>query len=253
MYLVIDIGNTLVKTALFNKAELHALWTSAHFDPLPLKEYLDSGSIRAGIVSCVREWPEEMDQLMQAGFPFFHASPDMAVPLTIAYESPATLGMDRLAAAVESKSRFPEKPVLCIMAGSCLTFDFVDHKGVYQGGSIAPGLQMRLKAMRAFTGKLPASEVPKETPPLIAKTTEASMQSGAMNGMAAEIDGMISAYYNKTENLNVILSGGDAFFFDKMLKNRIFAVENIVLHGLHTILEYNVQTDRKPVDQGFST
>lgn len=249
MHLVIDIGNTHVKTALFDKAGLSHVWTTKDLDIMLLQSFLDEGSIKAGIASCVREWPEETDQLAKAGFPFYQAGPDLPVPLTSTYKTPDTLGMDRLAAAVESAKRFPGQDVLCIMAGTCLTFDFVDNKGVYQGGSISPGLKMRLKAMHTFTGRLPFAEIPGSAPALIGTSTEASLQSGAINGMAAEIDGMINAYYNKSEKLAVILSGGDAFYFDKMLKNRIFAIENIVLHGLHTILDYNVQTDYKPLYQ----
>ena len=246
MQLVIDIGNTLVKTALFAGHKMEKLWVSPGFSVEPFREHLEPGRIRAGIVSCVRAWPPELDQLTRAGFPFFIAEPGISVPLNSTYETPSTLGMDRLAAAVAASDHFPGQNVLCVMAGTCLTFDFVDKNNSYHGGSIAPGLEMRLKAMHAFTGKLPALPKPDQSPPLTGKTTESAMQSGAVNGMVAEIDGMISAYHNKTENLHVILSGGDAFFFDKKLKNRIFAVANIVLYGLNIILDHNVQTDRKP-------
>ncbi len=165
----------------------------------------------------------------------------MKLPITLLYKTPETLGSDRLASALAATVFFPKENTLVINAGTCLTTDFVTEKGEYLGGSIAPGLQMRLKAMHHFTGKLPLIELNESITDLPGQTTESSMLAGVTTGMVAEIDGLIEIWRKNISFFNVILSGGDAIFFDKKLKNRIFAVDNVVLHGLNLMLKHNVQ------------
>ncbi len=211
------------------------------------------------------ELPPELNFLRQQGLPVLVAGVHLALPISLMYETPETLGTDRLAAALAATVFFPGENTLVINAGTCLTTDFVTDKGEYIGGSIAPGLRMRLRAMHHFTGKLPliefseggteparetsgpdesVSELPGqayEIYGLPGQSTKNSMLAGVTTGMVAEIDGLIEIWRKKISFFNVILSGGDANFFDKNLKNRIFAVDNIVLHGLNLMLKHNVQ------------
>ena len=240
MHLVIDMGNSLVKTALFENGEICFKNTDSDFTAEMLANILDRSDIDAAIVSSVRKTPD-LQALFEA-VPFPVLFPDAATPLPIKnhYATPHTLGMDRLAAVVGARAMFPGKDLLVINAGTCLTMDFISGDGVYHGGSIAPGLEMRLRALNQFTGKLPLESPAKENIPLTGNTTSESILSGVINGMIAETDGFIAQYQKQYPQLSVVLSGGDIFFFDKKLKNRIFAIENIVLYGLNQILEYNV-------------
>ena len=192
--------------------------------------------------------PPELNFLQQQGLPVLVAGVHLKLPITLLYKTPETLGSDRLASALAATVFFPKENTLVINAGTCLTTDFVTEKGEYIGGSIAPGLRMRLKAMHHFTGRLPLIEFSegaagfnKAITELPGQTTENSMLAGVTTGMVAEIDGLIEIWRKKISFFNVILSGGDAIFFDKKLKNRIFAVDNIVLHGLNLMLKHNVQ------------
>lgn len=245
MNLVIDIGNTLTKVALFRGHDLVKLWRGEQADAAVIQELTGRETVSAAIVSSVKTagedlLPPTMQFLREADFPVLMAGNHLSIPITMHYKTPETLGTDRLAAAIAANQRFPNEHVLVINAGTCLTFDFVNEHSEYLGGSIAPGLQMRLKALHEYTGNLPLLMPTDNDVPLSGQSTKESVLSGVTNGMMAEIDGMIDNWQQKISFFNVVISGGDAFFFDKKLKNRIFAVDNIVLHGLNIILQYNV-------------
>ncbi len=163
-----------------------------------------------------------------------------SIPLTIEYETPKTLGSDRIAAAVGGNRLFPRHSVLVIDAGTCITYDLVTADKVYKGGAISPGLKMRYEAMHHFTRNLPRLEYGKESK-LTGSSTALSIHSGAYNGMKNEIDGMINQFRENYPNLRVIITGGDLIYFDKKLKNNIFARPNIVLTGLNQILRHNLE------------
>jgi type III pantothenate kinase len=161
------------------------------------------------------------------------------MPLKILYKTPATLGVDRLAAACGARALFPLQHCLTIDAGTCVTFDFIDMDGNYYGGAISPGMNMRFQALHTFTARLPLVS-PAGEANLIGDSTESSIRSGVINGLAAEIDGIIHQYQLKFEGLRAILCGGDALFFENKLKASIFASPELVLVGLNSILIYNV-------------
>jgi type III pantothenate kinase len=131
---------------------------------------------------------------------------------------------------------------LIIDAGTCITYDFVDKNGVYQGGAISPGLSMRFKAMHNFTGKLPLISADDYQASQIGQSTKASMQIGVVEGMINEINGFVQSYQVDYEDLTVILTGGDHQLLLTRLKNSIFATSNFLIEGLNFILEYNKNT-----------
>ncbi len=162
------------------------------------------------------------------------------LPLANAYQTPHTLGTDRMAAAVGAWSEAPGHNILIIDAGTCVTYDIVSAAGIYEGGNIAPGLRMRLQAMHEFTQRLPLVDIPLRLPWLGRNTTEA-LQAGGVGGMLLEMGGMITRYRRRLENLKVFLTGGDANFFGNHLKRRIFVSPELVLKGLNQILLYNLR------------
>ena len=122
--------------------------------------------------------------------------------------------------------------------GSCITYDMITDNTEYLGGAISPGFQMRYKAMHQQTANLPLL-TPNEPVSLIGASTEAGMHSGVINGLVAELDGVIEQYQQRFSHLTVILTGGDSHFFAKLLKNSIFAHSKFMLEGLNHLLEYN--------------
>ncbi|OON70948.1 type III pantothenate kinase [Hymenobacter sp. CRA2] len=243
--LVLDIGNTAAKYGCFQGAALTEAGSIA--TPAELlavaKRVGAERAVLASVAAPAEQWAQE---LMDAGLAqvLIFRPGQTAVPLANTYATPLTLGADRLAAAVGAAYLLPGRPLLVVDAGTCIKCDLVTADTTYQGGSIAPGLRMRLQAMHAFTGRLPELPLPTAAQAselaLCGTDTRTAMLSGALNGAVAEVNGMIASYRAQHPGLAVVLTGGDAAFFESRLKGRIFAVSELVLLGLHRILVLNV-------------
>lgn len=238
MKLVVDIGNTNSKAAIFDNDLLVHVYTQEK----PGTDFLQSIFIKtpwqSSILSSVTSHSRAIDEfLIQKGF-FLKLDHTTPVPIKNCYKSPETLGKDRLAAAVAGNHLFPGCDVLVIDAGSCVKYDFINSAGEYIGGAISPGIQMRFKALHTFTGKLPLVNV-SDCDEIIGTDTKSSILSGVINGLIQEIDGIVKDYNLKFPGIKVVLSGGDFHFLADKLKSKIFAVPNIVINGLKLILDYN--------------
>jgi type III pantothenate kinase len=237
MNLVVDFGNSSAKVGIFDQRDLiekYILNSSSE-----LQTFLGKSTSENIIVSSVSQDSGQILDWAKGSINKFILTHTLALPITNQYSTPETLGVDRIAGVCGAQSLFPDTGCLVIDMGSCITYDFLDDKGVYHGGSISPGLSMRFKAVHTFTARLPLVK-PLADPPLIGKTTETNIQSGVLNGLTAEIKGIISLYQHKFKNIKVILCGGDAHFFENKLKGVIFAVPELVLIGLNSILIHNV-------------
>jgi len=236
MSLMIDIGNTRTKYAYFVNGRIQEKG-SCRFEDTPKIVRNYSGKVKNMMLSSVKPIPDVvLSESMRHNPDLVVFSSEMKMPYKILYETPNTLGTDRLALVAGAVLDFPKKPVLIIDAGTCITFDFIDGKTRYHGGSISPGLQMRLRALSNQTGALPLVELsePKE---LIGGSTKESILSGVVNGAIKELDGTIDDYQKRYSDIIVVLTGGDARFFDKKLKNSIFADEDVLLKGMYFILK----------------
>ena len=181
----------------------------------------------------------ELINYLESTFDFFIDLNEYTnIPIKNLYDSKSTLGKDRLAAVIGANNFYPKSNVLVIDMGTAITFDFINKKDQYLGGSISPGLEMRFSALNHFTGKLPLLKK-NEKFSLIGSNTESAIISGVQNGIIFEIDSYINNIKKEYEDLKTILTGGDAIFFDKKLKNTIFVDLNLNFIGLNTILEYN--------------
>ena len=242
MNLVIDIGNSRTKAAIFSKKELveSFIYDKLSFDQLTdlIKRYPGIDQVILSTVSLV---DQDVLYYLKSKFSFFlelnHQTP---VPMQIDYLTPETLGLDRVAAAIGARKLFPGKDLLVIDTGTAVTFDLVERNGTFAGGNISPGLRSRFRALHEFTQKLPLVEEGDQYP-LIGKTTEEAIRSGVVNGMILEIDGTIDLLKKKLPELQPVLTGGDAQFFERRLKSPIFVKFEITLIGLNRILEYNVE------------
>lgn len=235
--LIIDIGNSRIKSALFRRNELVS---ESVFLDLPSALLAWKGfSFQNCLVSSVK-WTEK-DLKMQLPFGFIFLKRDLKFPIGNSYGSPATLGLDRLAAAVGGWDRAGKGPVLVIDLGSCMTFDLVDEKNNYRGGAISPGLLMRAKAMNSLTARLPLVELDEKPKDFIGTDTITCMQIGIWYGIELEILGQIRKYEQKFPEIKVFVCGGDAQSFESLAKDHIFVVQNLVLHGLNCILNHNVE------------
>ena len=239
MNLAIDVGNTRVKAAVFEGDKLVELYVFEKAKIISqIREIVKRNTISAGIISNVASISEKKMQQLNKSVSFQVVSAATKVPFTNLYKTPNTLGVDRIALVAGAVKQFPNKNVLIIDAGTCITFDFVNRKTEYLGGAISPGIKMRYKALHAFTANLPLIDM-LEFKDFIGKNTEESIISGVLNGVTKEINGVIEEYKQKYLHLTIVLTGGDTNCLSKQLKSSIFANQNFVLQGLNEILKFN--------------
>ncbi len=239
-HLAIDIGNSRTKVGLFENSMLKAKWVFQELSKNIINDFLTNHSIKKIIFSAVIELKEEVSNLLEKHKNVVELTQRTPVPFQNTYGSPHTLGKDRIAAVAGAVSLFPNANCLIVDAGTCITYEFLNKENQYLGGNISPGLNMRLKAMNAFTEALPlVTQVPVKE--LIGKNTQQALQNGGGWGAVLEMKGVMTWASSEWQQLNVILTGGDADFFANHLKNEIFVQPDLVLIGLNKILEYNAE------------
>lgn len=240
MNLVVDIGNSYTKLAICSPTEVLSVQRVEVLSHELIESVINDFSVERSIVSAVGRLDEDIFNTLSKKIPVLYFSSTTPIPIKNCYATPSTLGADRLAAAVGANSLYPNANALSIDLGTAITYDFINEKGEYLGGAISPGITTRLRALHHFTQKLPEVEF-KNSYSLIGNNTHDSILSGVMNGVVNEVDGYISLIRNDYGDIMVLLTGGDAFFFEKKLKNSIFVHPNLVILGLNRILNYNAK------------
>lgn len=235
MVIVIDSGNTYTKIGQFNNGKLNKIYQNESFkEVLQAIRKLNPSKIIAGSVNfSIQKMKEHITDI-----PVFSIDTKTPVPFNLNYKTPDTLGIDRKAVITYAWEQNPNENILVIDAGTCITYDIIDKNGMYLGGGISPGLEMRFKSLHEYTANLPEVSFSEEAH-LIGNSTKNSILSGVVNGTIAEIVGIIKQYEEKFDNLTVFMSGGSAIFFETKIKRSIFAIPNMGLLGLFSIYEYN--------------
>lgn len=237
----IDWGNSRVKACIFKNGKLDELFNfSEHeaYDEVThiISEYVPNSAIICSVNRNSAEVESLLEERLQKVIKLNEHTP---LPIMNAYSSPGTLGADRLALVVAAHSLFPDKNNLVISAGTCITYNFIQNTRTFRGGTISPGVRMRLKAMHEYTDGLPEVKLEGEAL-LLGYDTETGIRGGAICGITAEIDGMVTEFTAQYPDFNALLTGGDAPLFEGRLKNKIFADPNLLLKGLNIILKHNV-------------
>lgn len=239
MYLIIDIGNTRVKTALFKEDKMVDL-NSFQLKEFPqvINGFSEKHSIKKALISSVGKLSKNNRYLLNNTFSCIELTHQSKLPFHNNYATPDTLGVDRIALASAAITNFPKDNVLIIDAGTCITYDFVTAHKEYLGGAISPGITSRYKSLHDYTENLPllSKQIPNH---FIGDATDSSIHSGVVNGIVQEIDGIINQYKETYQKLTVVLTGGDAEFLSGLLKSSIFARPFFLLEGLFTILKLN--------------
>jgi len=236
MNIVVDFGNTVAKVGIFRDEILEKIYFFNKAEEL--QSFLTNHEAENLLVSSVSHDPENILAWSRAAGKKLALTAGLSVPVHIAYATPATLGVDRIAAVCGALAYYPGDDCLVIDAGTCITYEFIDASGTYHGGGISPGVQMRFKAMHEFTARLPRVDAV-DHPPLIGTSTETCLQSGVINGMIAEVTGTVSRYRGLYPDVRILLCGGDAPYFENPSIG-IILVPELVLTGLNRILRHNL-------------
>ena len=241
MNLIVDVGNTRVKLALFEQGRLTEQCGAETLSAATLEGLLGGRRADRAVISSTRGPVPGIVELVRKFacrvLEFTAATP---VPIGNAYLTPATLGRDRLAAAVGAAALYPGRNALIVDFGTAVTLDFVSADGVFRGGCISPGMAMRFRALHEYTAALPLCDAT-DSAELLGRTTDEAVRLGVMNSLAFEIEGYIARMQGEIEDLCVIFTGGDTNFFAKRIKNAIFADCELVFLGLNRILEFNAE------------
>ena len=211
------------------------------FRPWPMMPLWANPKIGKAIVSSVGKLKPSHLSVLENEIDVIELSHDLKLPFENLYATPKTLGVDRIALVSASVEQFPDRNVLIIDAGTCITYDFINTKNEYLGGAISPGNPIAISgSLNNLTANLPLldTEMPQD---ILGDSTQNSIHSGVVFGVLKEMDGIIDEYHRKYSDLTVILTGGDTKFLSNQLKNSIFANSNFLLEGLNFILEYNTQ------------
>ena len=168
---------------------------------------------------------------------WLEASPALEVPLKIGYATPETLGFDRIAICVGAKSYYPGASLLVIDSGTCITYNYVSAEGVFLGGNISPGLEMRFNGLHRFTARLPLV-TPTETYGGIGQSTEEAIRNGVMSGMLFEVQQYIECFLGQYPEGHVLITGGNAHFLERHLTPDILFCKYLSFVGLNEILKY---------------
>jgi type III pantothenate kinase len=242
MNLIFDIGNTATKIALFDRNEKITSFRTKQYRWEKLQEIFSpyQDKLDRAIVSTVRDTPEFIIDMATLGIPYVHVlSHKTKLPFRVEYETPETLGTDRIAAVAGAFYLYPGRNVLIIDAGSAVTYDYLSGK-TFKGGNISPGLSMRFRALHRFTGKLPlGSTIDKYTSPGI--NTLDAITAGVINGLIYEINEYIRVFEEKYLDFKVILTGGDSGYLKDRIDHKVRYMPDLVLDGLNHILEYNAK------------
>jgi type III pantothenate kinase len=236
--LLIDIGNSLTKLAFADQGQLSEIHTLENADTNRIKRLIYDIDFEALIYSSSGKISSDLidffDKKIKYVLEFSHFT---RIPIKNNYETPLTLGKDRLAAAIGANSLFPGEDILVIDFGTAITYEYISDS-TYLGGNISPGMQTRFFSLHEHTARLPLLSAEK-TFSEPGKSTQDAMQAGVIKGILYEAEAYIRSFSQAYPDGKVLFTGGDSIFFAELIKTPIFVQSHLVLFGLNTILDYN--------------
>ena len=253
MILTMDVGNTNIKTALFDGAEMKKYWRISTSKTYTSDEYgilissmfqhegVDPGMVEGIAMSSVV--PTINFTLEHMCNQYFNKSPMMVAPgiktgINLKYENPRELGGDRIANAVAAYEEYGG-PCIFIDFGTATTFGVIDAGGAFLGGCICPGLKLSSEALVRDTARLSRFELVKPSH-VIGKTTMTNLQSGLIYGHIGQVNYLVQQMKKelKAEDALVVATGGMALLVAE--DARIDKLDGLLtLKGLRILYERN--------------
>jgi type III pantothenate kinase len=240
MKIAIDIGNTFIKIALFEGGQIVDVWRMKEFSPEAMSKIFDDNPlIDKAVIVDGRGGQTAFEEFVSGRVAtYIHFVHNVPVPIKNLYSTPATLGYDRLAAAVGAHTIYPNNPVLVVDFGTAITYDVVTAEGEFLGGNISPGAESRFRALHDYTRTLPLLSL-SERVTSVGNSTASAIENGVARGILFETEGYMETLRGEYGEIKTIFTGGDANYFAKLVKNPIFATSDLVFYGLNAILDYN--------------
>lgn len=241
-FLAVDQGNSFVKLTLFVGEEKREM-CRLHADAVEeLFSLVDSWNPDCGAFCSVGKIDSRMVESLRLALEgrFMILSRSTKLPFSVNYDTPSSLGLDRIALAAGAVSLYPGECVAVVDAGTAVTLDLVDDTPSFLGGRIAPGIRLRLESLHNHTAALPMVSAEGETP-VIGHSTETSIRSGVVRGLADEIKGTFNQYKEAFGCRRLVLTGGDAALLIECIKPCIHVdhVTDLMARGLLYIYNYN--------------
>jgi type III pantothenate kinase len=236
--LCFDFGNTRMKCGVFTDGQFMQEVVLEDDRDETIRTLLARFQPTRSILSSVIHHNPGLEDALRTATRFHKLDHSSKLPITTPVGKPDTIGADRLALTAAAVTLFPGKNNLVIGLGSAITYNYVNKYREFMGGGISPGMEMRFKSLHTLTAKLPLVKADWNFP-LVGYDTRTNILSGVILGMAKEIDGIIGAYEEKYDNLNVLMSGGDSGYFTRHLKKKIFVDPYLTFKGLYAISELN--------------
>lgn len=253
MILTLDIGNTNIKTALFDGKEMRHYWRMSTNIQKSSDEY---GIVLANLFQHVGVRPEEVEGIMISSVVptinftiehmcqnYFGKTPLFVVPgiktgINIRYENPRELGSDRIANAVAAYEEYGA-PTIFIDFGTATTFGVVGEGGTFLGGCICPGVKLASEALVTGTAKLPRFELTKPEH-VIGRTTLTNLQSGMYYGYVGLVKNIVRKIKQELgQEATVVATGGMAVMIAEESKVIDKLDGLLTLKGLRLIYERN--------------
>lgn len=235
--LCIDFGNTHLKATIFQGDRMAQKFIFTEADAInTLQKVIALHNPQKAILSSVINHSKSIDNFLHENTKLTILNTNTKLPFLNAYGTPETLGNDRLALVAALSKQFPSQDSLVVSVGTCITYNLLAKNNAFRGGAISPGVELRLRALHEYTDKLPLVQREGHIS-ILGYDTETAIRSGVINGMVAEIEGMIEFYESQYGKINAVLTGGDAPFFESRMKKKIFADTNFLFKGLYAILE----------------
>ena len=227
--LCIDIGNTSTKAGVFRDGQM-----VDYIKPFTCEHFAEIVNDGVRVLVSKTGADSKLEALLSSEH---YLSDQTSIPIKLIYDTPETLGPDRIAAAVGAYLLDPNSPWLIVDLGTCLTIDILDGNQ-FLGGMISPGIDIRYRALHEFTAGLPLVKMD-DTKKFPGKSTEESIQVGVSQSIRHEIMGYIHQQNQLHDSLKIVFCSEKIMHFDKVIKNEIFARPNLVLEGLNYIIQHH--------------
>jgi len=236
--LTVDVGNSFIKMAVFQGDDVISFIRQDQLEAEDLIHLIEKYKIQGISYSASGDDNPEVISFLKKHDKTVFLEHDTPMPIEIMYETPHTLGRDRIAAVLGAQHMFPKENVLVIDFGTCVTMEVLTKEGHYLGGNISPGAQMRLDAMHHFTDRLPLVEINGDDD-FIGRSTESAIRNGAVLGTILEVESFISRAKERFGDCEVVFTGGGAKYLIDKFEHTIHHEPMLLHRGLHEILKYN--------------